>query len=307
MVDPSPSASRHRLLALLVLAFLLSGCSIRNVAVNKLADTLSGGGDLFASDDDPELIRDALPFALKTQEMLLAEAPEHPGLLLATCKGFMTYSFGFVDLEADYLELESYRAAEAQRQRAFRLYQRALGYCFRALELRWPGIEDRLRKDPEAVPTDAGPEDVEALYWTSLTWGALISRGRDQPEVVVHLPAAKSLLELCLELDEDWQRGSIHEGMITVEGLPETMGGSEELARRHFDRALELNGDRRPGPYVTWAGSISLRNQDKNEFREMLEKALALDPDEVPADRLTALVYQKRARFLLDQIDDLFL
>lgn len=297
----------------LILVFALgsSGCSVRKIAVNKLADTLSGGGDSFASDDDPELIRDALPFALKTQEMLLAEAPEHGGLLVATCKGFTTYAFGFVQLEADYLELESYRAAQEQRERAFKLYGRALGYCFRALELRWPGIEARLRSRAETAVKDlGGADDLEALYWTAMAWGARISVGLDRPEVVVHLPAARALLERCLELDEDWGQGTLHDSMITVEALPETMGGSEERARQHLERAVELSGDQRAGPYVTWAGSISVRKQDKEEFRTMLEKALAIDPDGPearPTDRLANRVFQKRARFLLDQIDDLFL
>lgn len=307
----SPRSIRQNscaLFLLLVVALATSGCSVRQLAVNKLADTLSGGGDSFASDDDPELIRDALPFALKTQEMLLAEAPEHEGLLVATCKGFTTYSFGFVDLEADYLELESYRAAQAQRERAFRLYERALGYCFRALELRWPGIETRLKSDPEAAVQGIGEvDDVEALYWAAIAWGAQISVGLDRPEVVVHLPAARALLERCLEIDEDWGDGTLHESMITVEALPEAMGGSEERARFHLERAVELSGDARVGPYVTWAGSISERKQDKEEFRSMLEKALAIDPEARPSDRLANLVFQKRARFLLDQIDDLFL
>ena len=43
-------------------------------AVNALADSLAGSGDVFASDDDPELVRDATPFALKTTEALLTQA-----------------------------------------------------------------------------------------------------------------------------------------------------------------------------------------------------------------------------------------
>ena len=37
------------------------------------ADAFAGsGGTSYATDDDPELVRDAVPFALKTMESLLA-------------------------------------------------------------------------------------------------------------------------------------------------------------------------------------------------------------------------------------------
>lgn len=287
---------------------LLGGCSsVKKVAVNKLADTLSAGGDTFTADEDPELIRDALPFALKTQEMLLAESPQHQGLLLATCKGFTLYSFAFVELEADRLELTSYRAAKAQRRRALKLYQRGQNYCLRAFELRFPGRKDVLLRDPVQALSVAKVDDVPLLQWTALSWGAAISLALDQPEIVVDLPVARALLERALELDESYDRGTLHESMIAVEGLPEAMGGSIERAKFHYDRALALNDGSRAGTYVSWATSISLKTQNRKEFEELLEKALEVDPDRWPSERLTNIIQQQKARLLLDQIDDLFL
>jgi predicted anti-sigma-YlaC factor YlaD len=39
----------------------------------------------------------------------------------------------------------------------------------------------------------------------------------------------------------------------------------------------------------------------------MLERALAIDPDAQPRDRLATLVSQRKARWLLDRVDDLIL
>ena len=60
-----------------ILAVSLNGCSIRQTAVNKLGDALAESGANFASDDDPELVGQAVPFGLKTMEGLLEEAPRH--------------------------------------------------------------------------------------------------------------------------------------------------------------------------------------------------------------------------------------
>ena len=70
----------------LLVLMLASGCSIKKMAINKLGDALAGGGTTFASDDDPELIKAAVPFSLKLIESLLAESPRHRGLLLAASR-----------------------------------------------------------------------------------------------------------------------------------------------------------------------------------------------------------------------------
>ena len=51
-------------------ATLGSACSIKTAAVKTVADTMSHPGDVFTRDDDPELVRASLPFALKTFETL---------------------------------------------------------------------------------------------------------------------------------------------------------------------------------------------------------------------------------------------
>ena len=50
----------------------------------------------FVSDDDPELVRSAVPFALKAEESLLSAEPGHRGLLLALARGFTQYAVSFV-------------------------------------------------------------------------------------------------------------------------------------------------------------------------------------------------------------------
>src|SRR3989304_1565538 len=75
----------------IVLALALGGCSIKTMAVNTLGNALSEGTSGFAKDEDPELVRDAVPFALKTIESLIDQSPKHRGLLTAACSGFTQY------------------------------------------------------------------------------------------------------------------------------------------------------------------------------------------------------------------------
>ena len=143
----SPAMPRPPALALVIAAALVaaSGCSVKRFAAGKIADTLAESGTTFAADDDPELIRDAVPFSLKTMESLLAEVPTHPGLLLATCSGFTQYAYAFVQADAEATEPKDFEAAQAMRERARKMFLRARGYCVRRLELGHPSIEKKLR------------------------------------------------------------------------------------------------------------------------------------------------------------------
>lgn len=305
------SAGRRRLwgalLGVVPIALLASGCSVERLVVKRVASSLGEGTDVFARDDDPELVREALPFSLKLVEMLLAEAPEDENLLLAAASGFTQYAYAFVELDAELLEFRDRASADRLRARALNLYLRARDYGLRGLEGRAPGISEALYREPEAAVAAAGREAVPLLYWTGAAWGSAVSLGLDRPELVADLGAVRALLERALELDPDYGNGAVHEAMISLAALPEGMGGSPRRARHHFERAVELSGGRAASPYVTLARQVAVPAQDAAEFRALLRRALAVDPDAAPEARLANLLAQRRARHLLEHIEDYFL
>src|SRR4051812_34076353 len=111
----APGTSWLLVLLALTLSLFSSGCSVRRIAANKLGNALAASGTTFASDDDPELIRAAVPFSLKLMESLLQENPRHKGLLLAAASGFTQYAYAFVQEDADELENSDLNGASALR------------------------------------------------------------------------------------------------------------------------------------------------------------------------------------------------
>ncbi|MCU0256248.1 MAG: TRAP transporter TatT component family protein [Vicinamibacterales bacterium] len=295
-----------RPLALVVVVALAgSGCSIKRVALKGVADTLAASGDTFSSDEDPELVRDAVPFSLKMMESVLAELPAHGPLLLSTCSGFAQYSYAFVHGDADLIEAADFDRAQELRARARKMYLRARGYCLRHLELRYPGIGARLVTDPKGAVAAARREDVAALYWTGASWGLAVSLGLDKPELIADLPSVRALFDRALALDAGWNRGAIHAALISLDASA-VMGGTPERARAHFAKALELSGGADAGLYVSLATAVAQPLQDRAEFERLLNQALAVDVDRHPAQRLANVLAQRQARHLLSRIDDLF-
>jgi predicted anti-sigma-YlaC factor YlaD len=292
----------------LVAMLAASGCSLRRMAVNQVGNALAAGGGVFAADDDPELVQQAVPFGLKLQESLLAESPRHRPLLLACARGFTQYAYAFVQLPADELEATSLAAAQAARDRARRLYLRARQYGLRGLELSRPGFQEQLRRDPTAAVQAFKKRDVPLLYWTAAAWGATIAMSKDRPDLVAELPQMVALMERARQLDEAYERGAIPVFLISLEmNRPGTRPAEAvAAARKHFERALQLSGGRWAGPYVTWAEAVCVAQQNATEFREVLNKALAVDVEAAPEWRLANVLAQRRARWLLARVDELF-
>ncbi len=285
-----------------------SGCSVRRWAAGKLGDALAAGGTTYASDDDPELVGDALPFALKTIEGLLDATPKHKGLLLAASSGFTQYAYVYLASEADFVEGGDAARAAHLRERAKRLYQRALGYGMRGLEVDHPGLRQALDADPRAALAGMGKADVPMMYWTAAAWSLAISLDKTNAALGVNLPLAESLMHRSLELDPGYADGVIHDYYISYEGgRAGAAGGSVDRAREELAESLALANGRRAAPYLAFAESVSVGTQNRKEFVEMLNSALAVDPDVAPEYRLANLVAQRRARWLLSRLDDLFL
>jgi predicted anti-sigma-YlaC factor YlaD len=305
-VASHPRRTRPLVLALTLLA--ASGCSLRTMAVKTVANSLSDTGDVFTRDDDPDLVRDATPFALKLYESLLESVPTHVPLLIATCGGFTQYGYAFVESEADAVEAADRSEAVALRARALKHYLRARAYCLRAMNLRFGrGTSEALLQDPAAAVARARRDDVPLLYWSAASWGAAIALGIDRPDLAVDFPTVRALADRALALDPHWNRGAIHELMISLDSLPEALGGNPERAREHFRAAVEIQKGLSPGPYVALATGVAVSAQDRAEFERLLKEALAIDPEKDPSNRLVTLVAQRRARVLLERVDDKFL
>src|SRR5580765_6354870 len=154
-------AKRYELLVVAV-AFVMAGCSPKKMGISRMADALTSTATPFTRDSDPEFVRQAAPSTLKMVEMLLDESPSHPGLLMTACSGFAQYAYAFLQSDADAGDPAAATTRDL-RARAAAMYDRARGYCLRALEVNHRGFAESIRKDPKAALATATRADVPAL------------------------------------------------------------------------------------------------------------------------------------------------
>jgi predicted anti-sigma-YlaC factor YlaD len=293
-----------------ILVVSCSGCSIERYAINKVGDIISSGRSIYESDEDIAFVGDALPFSLKLVESLLEESPRHRGLLLTAARGFTVYSNVYVHFEADVAVDEDLERARDLRGRARRFYLRAHRYALRGLDAFYPGFGARLALDPETavreIETKKAKQVLPFLYWGAASLGLAISVSKNDASMIARLPEVEALLERAVVLDEAWEDGALYEFYITLAGATPGEPNVNEI-RSYYDRAMELSQGKRASVHLALAETVSVPAQNAREFRALLSEALAVDPDSDPRLRLSNLVTQRRARWLLSRIDELFL
>ena len=286
----------------------VTGCSVNKMAVNAVSGALTGGGSaqVFTGDSDPQLVGDALPFAIKMYESLLAASPNHQGLLRTTGSLLVMYANGFVQKPAEQLPRSMYAERQAGLERAKKLYLRGLELLYRGLERRYPGFEGALLEGHSAEKLPAilakmKKSDVPSLYWAAAAGLSAFSLNPLDLDLSVRIPEFFALVERAYALDADFNAGALDDFLLLYyASTPEFMGGDKAKAEEHYRRALEKSGGLLASPYVSYAQAVSIPAQDYDTFKLCLDAALAIDPDADKSNRLVNIINRRKARYLLD-------
>jgi len=294
-----------KLLLLVLVGFIfMSSCSINKMAMNSISDALTGSGssDVFTGDSDPVLVGEALPFAIKLYETLLAQNPKHQGLILTTGSLFIMYANAYVQGPAEMLPQHRYLEKVTELERARKLYLRGADLLYSGLELKYPGFSESGQNGTlESYIAKLKKEDVPVIYWAVAGMLSAYSLDPFNMTLGVRIPELKFMIEKAYELDPDFNNGAIDDFFIIFyASMPEAMGGNSDLVDHYFAKAVEKSRGLSASPYVSYAKSVAIPAQDYDKFREMLETALTIDPDGDPSNRLVNILTLQKAKFLLD-------
>jgi len=283
----------------------VSSCSINKLAMNMVANALTGEGssDVFTGDPDPQLVGDAIPFAIKLYESLLSQNPNHQGLLLTTGSLFVMYANAFIQGPAEMLPNYMWEEREAALARSKQMYLRGYEILIRALETKYRGFSQGVANETtrQEFLNKLKKDDVAVLYWAVAGGLSAYSIDLLDFELSSKIPQWNAMIHRAYELNPDFDGAALNEFFIIFyASLPELMGGNMELAEHHFKLALEKTGGKSVSAYVSYAQSVCIPAQDYDNFKDYLEKALAINPDDDISTRLVNIITQQRARWLLD-------
>lgn len=300
-------AALHKSRTTLLLALaLLPGCtsSLLTTQVESFSRDFSIA---CARDDDPELVWNALPFVLKTIDARLVSNPRDTNLLATASSLYTKYAYAGLAQDAEFTEERDHERAGQLRSRAVHLLLRARDYGLRGLAVAEPDFPALLRAQPVTALSRRNAADVPLLYWTACAWGAAISLDKSNPELTVDQYVVEALMRRVLVLNDHYDSGGAHTFMIAFEAGRAGVGGSFLRAEDHYRAARRLSGGRLAAPLVTYAESVHLPLQQRDEFMAALQEALQIPLDGDPDQRLANILARRRAEWLLEQADQLFL
>ena len=292
------------------LVLSLGACSIEKLALKKVAGMLSAPSstDVFSTDNDPDLVGDALPFAIKLYETLLASLPENDGLRLRTGSLYIMYANAFVEGPAEMTPRRELATKEHLLARAKNLYLRGRDILFKSLEKTNPRLRQQLKdRRYEDAMRPFGKTDASLLYWTALGWLAAYSVDPLDMTLGQTVPQTRVMIERVAALEPGYGDGSLDAFYVGYYGsLPDYLGGDPAKARESFAKAQARAGSRDTSSLIALATTVSVKEQNAAEFKKLLGEVLAFNVDSSPSTRLVNVLNQRKARWLLDHIDDFF-
>jgi hypothetical protein len=265
VIEAARKRSRRGALGILValaallpsLAFL-SGCA--SLVGGMAADTLQAA---ILDQNDPELVASGVPAYLLLVDGMISRSPDNEDLLAAGAQLFALYGSRF----------------EPDTERVVRLTGKARNYGERALCLAhepacsWRGLSyDDFVSQLEAVER----KKIDYLYAYAISWLSYLDATSDDWSAVAELPWVEAALERALALDETYEQGGLHAYLGILNSLrPPALGGRPEIAREHFERAIELSGGHDLSAKVEYARRYARMMFEQDLHDRLLTEVLA--------------------------------
>lgn len=280
----------RKVLILLSVAYMTSCGHLVSNAKQEFAEDLSA---TILESDDPEMIRQGVPAYLILVSSMIRGEPENPELLESGAKLYSAYASVFSDND------ESRRALT---RRSFEYAGRAI--CIRVEQL--CDVEGLSYFEYEMRLDAVKKDDAGSLLVFASSWAGVIEANSNDWNAVAELPKVKAGIQHVLDIDENVSDGDAHLYMAVMETLlPPALGGKPEVARLHFEKAIEISGGRNLMAKVLYAERYARLMFDRTLHDQLLQQVV--EADIVKAElRLINTMAKQRAQKLLSEADEYF-
>lgn len=270
---------------------LLSGCSffISSAALEmtaNLSQTISNSNDL-------KTVEAGAPAYLLMLDSLLASNPDDGPLLRAGASIYTAYADVFVKNE----------------DRAKKMTDKSLDYALRAAcayDSSFCSFRSISFEDFKQQILKCSLKDVPALFTLGSSWAAWIRSHRNDWNAVAEIARVETIMQRIVEIDERYQDGAAHVYLgILASFLPPALGGRLDVGRQHFERALEISGEKNLMSKVVYARHYARMAYDRDLHDRLLNEVVGAEPN-VPGYVLSNTLAQQQAKELLDSADEYF-
>ncbi|MGD9106530.1 MAG: TRAP transporter TatT component family protein [Desulfobacterales bacterium] len=245
------------------------------------------------NNNDPATVEAGGPAYLLMVDSMLYRDPENESLLRASADIYTAYAGVFVE----------------DKDRAKKLTHKALNYALRAICVRRSDtciLRQINFQEFETAISQLSMKDVPDLFTLGSAWSAWVQAHRQDWSAVAEISRVQAIMERVVELDEFYKDGAAHLYLgVLATFLPPALGGKPHVGRRHFERALNISGNKNLMVKVLYARHYARLMFDRELHDRLLNEVLKAQPD-VPGYALSNALAQQKARELLNSAEDYF-
>lgn len=281
----------YKSILLLIIVLSITGCGqiIKNAKLEFSQDL----SETILEFDDPETIKKGVPAYLILVSSMIKGDPENPDLLESGAQLYGAYASSFT--------------GTADSKKA--LANRAFDYASRAMCIRNTGfcqVKNISYFEYETLLGSVDETQTRHLFIFASSWAGVIEANSADWNAVAELPKVKASIQRVLVLDETVDNGNAHLYMAVMESLlPPSLGGKPEIAKQHFDRAIEISNGTNLMAKVLYAEKYARLLFDRDLHDELLKQVIASDAGDKDQILINTLAKQKAQALLIDA-DDYF-
>ena len=252
--------------------------------------------------DHPKVVSLYFEKKIKSLERKKSLSPKQKRLLLKTK---VEYGFGVLLEESDRILDYDYNLGVKKSQEAYIVFSDAIKVGNSILIISYPKLDSWLSGKTNL---QFKINDVSDLYWLAAAYGGAIKSSRGNPFDVVKLPVVKKLLMTAIALDPKWGKGALYSAMMSyTSSRPDLFGDALiDSVSSFYAKALIASDSLDASLFVSYAELIDKKFQDRDAFEQKLDLALNMDVEKDKDFRLSNIIAQERAKWLLSKTDEYF-
>ena len=252
--------------------------------------------------DHPKIVSLYFEKKIKSLERKKSLSTEQKRLLLKTK---VEYGFGVLLEESDRILDYDYNLGVKKSQEAYIVFSDAKKVGNSILIISYPKLDSWLSGKTNL---QFKINDVSDLYWLAAAYGGAIKSSRGNPFDIVKLPVVKKLLMTAIALDPKWGKGALYSAMMSyTSSRPDLFGDALiDSVSSFYAKALIASDSLDASLFVSYAELIDKKFQDRDAFEQKLDLALNMDVEKDKDFRLSNIIAQERAKWLLSKTDEFF-
>ena len=252
--------------------------------------------------DHPKIVSLYFEKKIKSLERKKSLSTEKKRLLLKTK---VEYGFGVLLEESDRILDDDYNLGVKKSQEAYIVFSDAKKVGNSILIISYPKLDSWLSGETDL---QFKINVVSDLYWLAAAYGGAIKSSRGNPFDVVKLPVVKKLLITAIALDPKWGKGALYSAMMSyTSSRPDLFGDALiDSVSSFYEKALIASDSLDASLFVSYAELIDKKFQDRDAFEQKLDIVLNMDVEKDKDFRLSNIIAQERAKWLLSKTDEIF-